>query len=105
MDMKKTILTVGIFALLLQGCSYKPIIDSKGRSGTFNNSTAENITNDIILCEQLAEDNTNQLFESYKVVHNWYIRPQTLWLMPKAEYTKKKLIRNCLKGRGHAIIN
>ena len=104
MDMKK-ILFIMLSLSLLQGCSYKPIIDTAGRSGTFDNSTAENITNDIILCEQLAEDNTNQLFESYKVVHNWYIRPQTLWLMPKAEYTKKKLIRNCLKGRGHAIIN
>jgi len=60
MDMKK-ILLCGLLATLLQACSYKPIIDSNGRSGTFNNSTAENITNDIILCEQLAEDNTNQL--------------------------------------------
>ena len=104
MDMKK-ILLCGLLATLLQACSYKPIIDSNGRSGTFNNSTAENITNDILLCEQLAEDNTNQLVESYKVVHNWYLRPSTLWLMPKAEYTRQKLIRNCLKGRGHAIIN
>ena len=104
MDMKK-ILLIATFVTLLQGCSYKPIIDSNGRSGTFNNSTAENITNDIILCEQLAEDNTNQLFESYKVVHNWYIRPQTLWLMPKAEYTRQKLIRNCLTKRGHSVLN
>lgn len=103
--MKKTILTLGIFALLLQGCSYKPIIDTAGRSGTFNNSTAENITNDIMLCEQLAKKNTNDLVESYKVVHNWYLRPSTLWLMPKAEYTNKKLVRNCLQGRGHNVIN
>jgi hypothetical protein len=104
--MKKTILTVGLLCTLLNGCVYnKPIIDSNGRSGTFNNSTAENITNDMILCEELADNNTNQLFESYKVVHNWYIRPQTLWLMPKAEYTKQKLVRNCLEGRGHNVIN
>jgi hypothetical protein len=38
----------------------KQIIDTAGRSGTFNNSTAENITNDIILCEQLADKNTNK---------------------------------------------
>lgn len=90
---------------LLQACSYRPIIDSNGRSGTFNNSTAENITSDIIICEQLAKKNTNDLVESYKVVHNWYLRPSTLWLMPKAEYTNNKLVRNCLKGRGHNVIN
>ena len=103
--MKKTILTLAIFVCLLQGCAYKPIIDTARRSGTFNNSTAENITNDIILCQELAKKNTNDLVESYKVVHNWYLRPSTLWLMPKAEYTNNKLVRNCLKGRGHNVIN
>jgi len=103
--MKKTILTVGLLCTLLNACSFRPIIDSNGRSGTFNNSTAENITNDIILCQELAKKNTNHLVESYKVVHNWYIRPQTLWLMPKAEYTNKKLVKNCLTNRGHSVIN
>ena len=103
--MKKTILICGLLATLLQGCAYKPIIDTAGRSGTFNEDKANQITNDIILCEQLAEKNTNQLIESYKVVHNWYLRPSTLWLMPKTEYTRKKLIRNCLTGRGHNVIN
>ena len=103
--MKKTILLCGLCILLLQNCAYKPIIDTAGRSGTFNNSTAENITNDISLCQELAKKNTNQLVESYKVVHNWYLRPGVLWLMPKAEYTNNKLVRNCLKGRGHNVIN
>jgi hypothetical protein len=103
--MKKTILYTMLFMTLLQGCAYKPIIDSNGRSGTFNEDKANQITNDIILCEQLAEKNTNPAIESYKVVHNWYLRPSTLWLMPKAEYTRKKLIRNCLIGRGHNVIN
>ena len=101
----KTILLLMLSMTLLQACTYRPIIDSNGRSGTFNNSTAENITNDIILCEELAKKNSNQLLESYKVVHNWYLRPSTLWLMPKAEYTNNKLVRNCLKGRGHNVIN
>ena len=101
----KNILLIMLSLSLLQACSYKPIIDSNGRSGTFNNSTAENITNDIILCKELAKENTNQLVESYKVVHNWYLRPGVLWLMPKAEYTNNKLVRNCLKGRGHNVIN
>ena len=101
----KTILLIMLSLSLLQACSYRPIIDSNGRSGTFNNSTAENITNDIIICEQLAKNNTNDLVESYKVVHNWYLRPSTLWLMPKAEYTNQKLVRNCLTKRGHSVLN
>ncbi len=69
------------------------------------NLKADQITNDLILCNQLAKENTNNLIESYKVVQNWYLRPSTLWLMPKAEYTNKKLIKNCLTNRGHSVIN
>lgn len=104
--MKKTILTLAISCTLLSACAYKPLIDTAGRSSaSFNESQAKEITNDIILCEQIAEKNTNPAIESYKVVHNWYLRPSTLWLMPKAEYTRKKLIKNCLTGRGHNVIN
>ena len=101
----KNILLIAILVTSLQACAYKPIIDTAGRSGTFNEDKANQITSDIILCEQLAEKNTNPAIESYKVVHNWYLRPSTLWLMPKAEYTRKKLIKNCLIGRGHNVIN
>jgi len=93
--MKKTILTVGIFALLLQGCSkYTPIIDSNGRSGTFNNSTAENITNDIILCEQLAEDNTN------------FVSNILYWsISPTLDTKYESIMRKCLTKRGHSVLN
>jgi len=103
--MKKTILIVGVVCTLLSACAYKPIIDSNGRSGTFDKSKAENITNDTQHCKTLAKQNTNIFVESYKVVQNWYLRPSTLWLMPKAEYTNEKLIRNCLLNRGHSVIN
>ena len=39
--MKKTILLCGLLATLLQACSYKPLVDSSGRSGTFDISKAE----------------------------------------------------------------
>ena len=104
--MKKTILLTIISLTLLQGCAYKPIIDTAGRSSaSFNESQAKEITNDLQHCKTLAKENTNQLVESYKVVHNWYLRPSVLWLMPKAEYTNKKLVKNCLEGRGHNVIN
>jgi len=102
----KTILLIMLSMTLLQGCAYKPIIDTAGRSSaSFNESQAKEITNDLQHCKTLAKENTNQLVESYKVVHNWYLRPGVLWLMPKAEYTNKKLVKNCLTNRGHSVLN
>ena len=58
--MKKKILLIAIFVCLLQGCvKYKPIIDTAGRSGTFDTDQAKEITNDQMHCEKLAKDNTN----------------------------------------------
>ena len=95
-----------LLTTLLSNCTtYKPIIDSAGRSGTFPTSQAVEITNDIQHCKTLAKENVNGAWESYKLIHNWYIRPQTLWLMPKLEYTERKLIKNCLEKRGHAVLN
>ena len=102
----RNILLIAIFVCLLQGCAYSPVIDSAGRSSaSFNESQSKEITNDIMICKNLAKQHTNTLVESYKVVHNLYLRPSTLWLMPKAEYTNKKLVKNCLLGRGHNVIN
>jgi len=93
------------FTMYLPGCSYKPVIDTAGRSGTFNKSRSENLTNDMIICKELAKNNTNDFIEGYKVAHNWWLRPQTLWLMPKLEYREKKIIKNCLTNRGHSVID
>ncbi len=102
--MKKiTIIITALF--VLAGCAYNPIIDTAGRSGTFNQSKADKITDDVMLCKQLAKKHTNNVVEGYKTVHNWYIRPQTLWLMPKLEYQEKKLVKNCLTNRGHSVLN
>jgi hypothetical protein len=101
--MKKLIL----ICLLLSACStnYKPVADSFGRSGTFNEDRANNFTNDLIICQQLAKENANQVWENTKVAYNWLVRPQLLWLVDKAEYTERKIIKNCLTNRGHSILN
>jgi hypothetical protein len=49
--MKKTILMSAILVALLNACVPNIVVDSKGRSGTFNYSTAEELTNDKIICE------------------------------------------------------
>ena len=54
----KKILLVAILVAFLNGCaSYQPIIDTKGKA-KFETSNASNISNDIILCEKLAKNNT-----------------------------------------------
>ena len=42
----------------LHHASYKPLIDTNGRSGTFDEDKAKEITNDLQHCKQLAKDNT-----------------------------------------------
>ena len=101
--MKKTLLI--LLMLFVTNCAYKPVVDTAGRSGTFDYSKSNEITNDLQHCKVLAKDNTNTLVETSKYAWNYYFRAYTLWLSPKAEYDYPKLYRNCLTNRGHSIIN
>jgi len=48
--MRKMIMLIGLSITLLQGCAkYEPLVDTRGRSGTYNESRAEEITKDISL--------------------------------------------------------
>ena len=41
-------------------CStYSPLVDTIGRSGTFDTDQAKEITNNIQHCDKIAKDNTN----------------------------------------------
>ena len=92
--MKKTILTLAISCTLLSACSYKPIIDTAGRSGTFNEDKAKEITNDIQHCKYLAKENTN------------FISNITYWtLSPTMDTKYESIVRKCLSQRGHSILN
>ena len=93
--MKKTILLIAIFVCLLQGCvKYKPIIDTAGRSGTFDSDQAKEITNDTQHCDKLAKDNTN------------FISNITFWALNQNMDTKyESIMRKCLTQRGHSILN
>ena len=103
--MRKMMIVIVASLTLLQGCaSYKPVIDSNGQSGTFNESQAKNITNDLMLCKKLAKDNTNTLVESGKAVYNVWWRASTLWLSDKAENKYKAIVKNCLEGRNHKVV-
>ena len=92
--MKKTILTLAISCTLLSACAYKPIIDTAGKSGTFNTDQAKEITNDMQHCKTLAKENTT------------FVGNIVYWsLSPTMDTKKESLIRKCLQGRGHSILN
>jgi hypothetical protein len=101
----KTLLGL-ILILTISNCStYKPIIDTKGRAGTWNEARATEITDDIQHCTMLADQHITSSME----FQNWLIdnifRPASLGVVSKAEDTKKSYIKNCLKGRNHNVIN
>jgi len=92
--MKKTILTLGLVCTLLNACAYKPIIDTAGKSGTFNTDQAKEITNDMQHCKTLAKDNTS------------FVGNIVYWsLSPTMDTKKESLIRKCLTNRGHSVLN
>ena len=90
----KNILLVAILVCFLNGCaSYQPVIDTGGRSGTFNESKAERISDDIILCQELAKTNTTFLGN----INHWI-------LSPKAETQYEHIVKTCIKNRGHSLL-
>lgn len=103
--MKKRIIVVGILLTLLQGCVPKIVIDTKGRSGTFPNSKAEDITDDLQHCETLVKKNVNLPLDWIQFGIKKYFELGTAGLIKAGEPKSKTYNRNCLKGRGHAAIN
>ena len=102
--MKKIIL-LAVFLTLLQACVPKMVIDTKGRSGTFDYSRAEDLTNDKIICQQLVKDNVNLVFDYTRFAFTKYVEIGTIGLIKSDELQSKKIYRNCLKGRNHNVIN
>ena len=91
--------------LMITSCSYQdPVIDTAGRSGTFDESKADQITNDLHHCKMIAKQNTNNLLEGFKVIHNWYVRPSLLFLPDEMQYTYEPMINKCMTLRGHAVL-
>ena len=103
---KKQLIVIGIFCTLLNACaSYTPIIDTKGKTGAYSESRANELTDDLQSCKTLAKDNTSTLVESSKAVYNVWWRASTLWLSDKLEYNYPKFYLNCVSNRGHSVLN
>ena len=91
----KNILLVAILVCFLNGCAsnFQPIIDTKGKS-KFETSNASEISNDKILCEKLAKNNTT------------FFGNINFWITsPKAETQYTDIYRKCLEGRNHQVLN
>ena len=83
-----------LFGFLTSCASYKPIVDTAGRSGTFGDDKAKEISNDLQHCKQLAKENTNTLSNI------------SFWLMsPTAQTQYEDIYRKCMINRGHSVLN
>ena len=90
----KRSLLVFIGFSLLASCAYKPVVDTAGRSGTFNENKAHEITNDIQHCKKLAKNNTS------------FLGNIIYWIGSVEADTKyQALYRKCLVNRGHSVLN
>jgi hypothetical protein len=95
-----------LLIISLSNCTtFRPIVDTKGRSGTFDVSRADELTDDLQSCEYQAKVNTNPVLEISKKSYNLLLRPRLLWLSPKAEDKYKQITVNCLEGRGFSVLN
>ena len=102
--MKKLILLS--LVLSLTSCStYTPIIDSKGRAGTWNEARAVEITDDIQHCRTLADEHITTSMEIQNFIILNILRPASLGVVSVPEDTKKNYIKKCLAGRNHNVIN
>jgi anti-sigma-K factor RskA len=101
----KTLLGL-ILILTISNCStYKPVVDTAGRSGTFPHAKAEQITDDTILCTKFAENTLSDSQEFQAWIIDNVLRPASLGVVGKADDTRKNYIRKCMINRGHSILN
>jgi hypothetical protein len=101
----KTLLGL-ILILTISNCStYSPIIDSKGRAGSWNEARATEITDDIHHCRMLADQHLTSSTEAQAWIITNILRPMSLGVVSVAENTKKNYVKKCLAGRNHNVIN
>ena len=101
--MIKKILILGTM-VMLTNCAYNPKIDTAGRSGTFPEAKAVEITNDIQHCKQFASDNTFRLYDTLNWGWGQYFHIATLGIVPARELKYKQRVQKCLEGRGHSVV-
>ena len=90
--MKKILLLITLVSLV--GCAYDPVIDTAGRSGTFNEDKAKEITNDLQHCKTIADSNSS------------FVSNIIYWIeSPTAETKHESIYKKCLNNRGHSVLD
>jgi hypothetical protein len=90
--MRKILLLITLVSLV--GCAYNPVVDTAGRSGTFNEDKAKEITNDLQHCKMIADSNSS------------FVSNIIYWVeSPTAETKHESIYRKCLNNRGHSVLD
>ena len=101
----RVVLFMVLSLTLLSGCATNLVVDTKGRSGTFDTSRAEELTDDRIICNKIVDENVNLLFDNTKWLFAKYMEYGTVGLVKAPERKSTTINRNCLTKRGHAVLN
>ena len=97
-------LTILLVLISLTACAYNPRVDTHGRSGTFTEDQASEITNDIQHCRQFADEHTFRIYDTLNQGWGAYFHYATLGIVPKRESVYKRRVDDCLTGRGHSVV-
>ena len=103
--MRKLILVLVASLTLLQGCVPNMVVHTGGRSGTFNESTAKNLTANINDCNNIVDKNVIQTIDYGKYVMRKYWEAVSLGLIKAGEPKSKTKKRKCLETLGHAVLD
>ena len=83
-----------LIMLFVTSCAYKPVIDTAGKSGTFTEDKAREITNDLQHCKMVADHNSS------------FLGNIVFWIeSPTADTQHESIYRKCLVNRGHSVLN
>lgn len=96
--------TILLVLISLTACAYNPRVDTHGRSGTFTEDQASEITNDIQHCREFADEHTFRLYDTLNQGWGAYFHYATLGIVPKRESAYKRRVDDCLRGRGHSVV-
>jgi len=89
----------------LNACVPNVVVHTGGRSGTFDKSTAVNITADLHDCNTIVKENVNLAWDYSKFAFAKYIEIGTVGLIKAQEPKAKKIKRNCMTSLGHAVLD
>ena len=103
--MRKMMIVIVASLTLLQGCVPNMVVHTGGRSGTFNESTAKNLTANINDCNDIVNKNVIQTLDYSKYVMRKYWEAVSLGLIKAGEPKSKTMKRKCLETLGHAVLD